>query len=446
MASSSISGLASGLDTAAIIDQLMRLEASSQASLKSRQTTTQSVISALRQLNTDTTLIASSAGRLAKAETWQTLHGTATGTGVSVAVTSSATPSTFSFTVDRLAATHQLGFAEATGLDDVVAGSTVKITHGSTVTEIDTGTGSLRDVVAAINAKTEDTGVRATAIKVADGSYRLVAESTQTGAASAFTLTDGDGAALLGGATVRAGQDAQISLGLGITATSSTNTFTDLTPGVTVTLDPSTAIGSSSTVTVAQSSAAVVSSVSALVDQINALLTKIDNQTAGKTSTTSAGVLAGDATARTLRGQLLETVFGDGTSSLAAYGIQTDRFGKLVFDAEKFKAAHAADPAGVAAKFTAGATPEERGWAARVETVAKLATDAYTGTITTAITGHTTTVDRLEKSIEGWDVRLEMRRKTLERQYTALETALASLQSQSSWLAGQIANLPTYSS
>jgi flagellar hook-associated protein 2 len=39
-----------------------------------------------------------------------------------------------------------------------------------------------------------------------------------------------------------------------------------------------------------------------------------------------------------------------------------------------------------------------------------------------------------------------MRRSTLERTYTALETALNSLQSQGNWLAGQISSLPTYSS
>ena len=38
----------------------------------------------------------------------------------------------------------------------------------------------------------------------------------------------------------------------------------------------------------------------------------------------------------------------------------------------------------------------------------------------------------------------ELRRTTLERQYTALETALSSMQSQSSWLSSQISSLPSY--
>ena len=41
-------------------------------------------------------------------------------------------------------------------------------------------------------------------------------------------------------------------------------------------------------------------------------------------------------------------------------------------------------------------------------------------------------------------LRLDMKRKTLQAQFTAMETALSSLKNQSTWLAGQINSLPTY--
>ena len=44
--------------------------------------------------------------------------------------------------------------------------------------DLATGGGTLAELVAAINASTKDTGVTATAVKVADGSYRLLAQST----------------------------------------------------------------------------------------------------------------------------------------------------------------------------------------------------------------------------------------------------------------------------
>jgi flagellar hook-associated protein 2 len=446
MATSSISGLASGLDTASIIDQLMQLETVPQDKLKTSQDKENSVLSALRALNTDTALLASKAATLSKASTWHTLQGTSTGSGVSVAVTDKASAASFSLTVDRLATTHQLGFNTGAALTDVVAGSQVKITGSDGVAHsISVGGGSLQEVVTAINGSTETTGVKATAVKVADGSYRLIAESTKTGAASAFTLTEDDGTDLLGGAAVRTGTDAQINLGLGITATSATNTFTDIVPGVSIALDPNTTVGTTSNVTVKQNSSGIASALGSFVDQINSLLTKLDAQTAVKKETTAAGVLVGDPTARALRDQLLNTVFGDSTTSMATYGVQTDRYGKLVFDSATFEKAYAADPAGTAAKFTTGATTAQDGWAARVSSVTKGASDSLEGTFASAINGHTTTVTRLQKSIEDWDTRLELRRTSLERQYTALETALSSLQSQSSWLASQISSLPTYS-
>jgi flagellar hook-associated protein 2 len=245
-----------------------------------------------------------------------------------------------------------------------------------------------------------------------------------------------------------AGQDAKISIGgLGATATSKTNTFADVSPGVSVTLASSAKAGDTSTVTVAQDSSGAKSSVQGLVDQLNALLTKIDGLTAPATSTAKAGALSGDPTARSLRSALINTVFGvDGQTSMAGLGIQTDRYGKLVFDQAAFDKAYAADPAAVAAQFTKGATTATDGWAARLQAVAGGASDAKTGTITAAITGQQTSIDRLDTDITDWDNRLALRREGLTRQFTALETALSTMKSQGNWLSSQLATLPTSSS
>ena len=118
---------------------------------------------------------------------------------------------------------------------------------------------------------------------------------------------------------------------------------------------------------------------------------------------------------------------------IADIGIETDRYGKLVFNEEKFAEAYAADAAAVTEKLS-GAT----GLAARIEKVANAASDKYEGSITTSITSRTTGIDRLNDSIEAWDQRLELRRASLTRQFTALETALSQMNSQSSWLSGQV--------
>ncbi|GAA1528735.1 flagellar filament capping protein FliD [Nocardioides humi] len=432
---SSIGGLASGLDTATIVNQLMTLEAVSQTKLKSQVTTEQGKVTALQKLNTALQSLATAAKAMAvpATSTWSSLTATSSNTGVSIAATSAATPGAFTVTVGQTALTHQLAYADAHSRSDVVTGATSSVVlkrAGEPDLQIDTANGTLEELAAAINGA--DAGVRATLVRTGSAGgtdqYRLLVESSATGAAQAFELTDSSGAALLGDATVRAGRDASIDIG-GITATSASNTFADVVPGVTITLGA--AATGSADVTVARDAEAQSAAVKGFVDQLNAVLTQISTLTANGAE--AKGTLAGDSTLRRVAGALQDAVFPPEGTSMARFGIQVDRYGKVTFDAEVFASSYAADPVATAAAFT-GAD----GFAARVQKVADAASDKYDGTVTNAITSHTSTITRLNASIAAWDDRLELRRATLERQYTALETALSQLNSQSSWLTSQL--------
>ena len=83
--------------------------------------------------------------------------------------------------------------------------------------------------------------------------------------------------------------------------------------------------------------------------------------------------------------------------------------------------------------------------AATLERLGKTFSNSLDGTITLAIKSRQSGIKGMEDDIADWDVRLAARQTTLQRQYTALETALGKLQSQSSWLAGQIGSLPSMS-
>ncbi|QBR92364.1 flagellar filament capping protein FliD [Nocardioides euryhalodurans] len=436
----SISGLASGLDTATIIDQLMQLEAVPQARLRSRVSSEQLVVNALQTLNAKVASLTTKAADLAKASAWSPVTATSSNTGVSIATSSAAGPVSFSVRVDRTSASHRLELTDAAALDEAGSvPSTVRLDRLDGTTSLDLTTdGTLQGLVDAINAPANATGLHATTVKVGEGSYRLLVESTSTGAASDFTLADaGDGSPVLGGATVRAGRDAQITLGDSIVVTSASNTFTDVVTGVSLTL-AADATGTSE-IAVRRDTNALTSQVQGMVDAVNNVLADIDSLTGYNATTKASGLLAGDTNARSLRSALLETVFPADGSSLAGLGVQTDRTGKLVFDATTFKEAYAADPAGAQARFT---TTEE-GFASRLHAVAKGASDKIDGTLTTAVTGRNDAIRRLNDSIDAWDQRLELRRSSLTRQFTALETALSQMSSQSSWLAGQINSLPS---
>ncbi|MBM7516391.1 flagellar filament capping protein FliD [Nocardioides nitrophenolicus] len=442
MATASIGGLASGLDTATIISQLMSLEAVPQGKLKTQLATEQTRLSSYQQLNARLATLGGTAGSLASTSTttgtWSALKATSSNTAVSVTATNSAQPSAFTVTVGQTALSHQLAFTDAHAKGDVVTGSGTDVVlkrSGQADLTISTAGGTLEQVATAINAA--DKGVRATLVKVGStggtDQFRLLVESTATGDASAFELTAADGSALLGGTTVRAGRDASITIG-GITATSATNTFTDVTPGVTITLG-SNATGSSD-IAVTRDAATRSAAVTSMVNDINGMLEAIATATAHNADATKAGVLSGDSTLRAVSSSLATAIYPEDGTSLATYGIQLDRYGKLTFDEAKFAAAYAADPDAVTAAITG-----KDGFAGRVQAVAVSASDKITGTVTNAVNGRTAAISRLNKSIEAWDDRLALRRTSLERQFTALETAMSQMQSQSNWLASQLSAL-----
>jgi flagellar hook-associated protein 2 len=83
------------------------------------------------------------------------------------------------------------------------------------------------------------------------------------------------------------------------------------------------------------------------------------------------------------------------------------------------------------------------GAAQRLNMVASAAVAFGSGSITTAISGKQSLIHDLDSQITDWDDRLAARGALLKTQYANLETALGKLKDQSSWLAGQLASLPT---
>lgn len=443
MATASISGLASGLDTSSIISQLMKLEATTQTKLKSRATTEQTAVTALQGINTKLATLATSAKDIASpapgsTSPWNALSATSSSSAITVTASSSASATGFTVTVEQLAAKARVGFLGSASLSAPgTVPTSLEIERGGVVVPLTTD-GTLGGVVSALNDGR--TGLRATAVKVGTDSYRLVVESATTGADQGFTLRTTDGTDLLGGedpALARAGADARISLS-GVVVTSSTNTFSGVVAGVDITVGASAVIGQPADITIAKDATSRSASAKSLVDSVNAILTQIGTQTTANTDAAKRGPLAGDSTLTFLTDQLVGTIYPGGTGSMAQYGVQVDRYGKLVFDEKKFAAAYAKDPAAVSAAF-AGPT----GFASRVQKAAEAASDKYKGYVTSAVNGRNDSIKRLTDSIADWDDRLALREATLQRQYTSLETALSNMQGQSSWLASQIASLPS---
>lgn len=443
-----IGGLASGLDTTSIINQLIQLDSQTQTTLKNRVSTEQTSVSALQALNTAIAGLATKAQDLAGgfgATGWTPLISTSTLDSVTATPSAGSTGSTagsVTFTVDQLATAHAVRFVSTAASSDVVTGSatTVLLTTSTGTATLDSGDGTLSGLVRVLNAS--GTGVTASTVRLDDGTLRLSLTSTTTGAASPFTLTAADGSAILGGATVTTqGLDAAVTVG-GDTIHSSTNTFTGLLGGIDVTLGAGTTVGATATVATTRDSAAITKSVQALVDGLNSALDLVGRDTAYDSTKKTAGPLSNEPSVRALRNALANTLWPSDGTTMASVGIQVDRTGHFVFDATAFGEAFARDPVATAAMFTTGSN----GFAARVQAVAKSASDPYQGTLTNAVTSHTSSIKVLQDQISSWDDRLAMRRQTLTAQFSALETAMSRMQAQSSWLTSQLASLPTMNS
>jgi len=76
--------------------------------------------------------------------------------------------------------------------------------------------------------------------------------------------------------------------------------------------------------------------------------------------------------------------------------------------------------------------------------VATEASSPASGYLTTRITDEKDSAAGYVKQITAFEDKMTLRQDALKRQYAALEVMLGNLQTQSQWLAGQLAALPTY--
>jgi flagellar hook-associated protein 2 len=444
MTNFAVDGIVSGMNTTQIVSQLMQLEAMPQTALKNKVTTQQSALSAYQSVNTRLAAMKTAGeviggvkiGDLLKPATaWQSLGVTSSSTTVTAAATTAATSGSMTFDVTAIAKAHSRRSDEVTGLGTSIATTAgISITVGTNpAVNIALTDTSLSGVVSAINAN-KDLGVTAAAVQVSDGVYRLQLTSAKSGLANAFTISG----LSIGEAVVTEGADAKVRVGgatnpNGYDVVSSSNTFTGVLPGVTFTVS---AEATGVTLTSARDTKAIADKMQAMVDSVNFAISDIDRVTAySATDISKSAPLAGNATLRQIDGRISSTVNQPTAAgkSMSTIGVQLDRTGKLTFDKAKFLEALEKDPAVV--QQAAGELAQ------RVTKVATDATAPSVGLITTAIDGHNSTIKNLNDRISAWDSRLEARRLSIQRQFTAMETALGKMRSQSSWLSGQLGSM-----
>ena len=445
-----LTGLASGLDTEAIISQLMAVERNPRVRMDLREGQIETRQSALKDISTRLKNLKTAAADLRSISVWadtQTVESS-DATKLSARRLSGAGPGGYSIEVTQLARAEQRTYTftpNASASSITIDGVQVDLAANAT----------LDDAVAAINGKSDSP------VYAVNVSGQLVLSSKTTGVAEGFAAS---GSTIVEDAPkAKVGLDASYKVDGGAVQTSGSNTVTGAIPGVELTFK---ALGTAS-VTVgapAPDKAAIKDKVKKFVEQYNSTVDfirgKLEEARDPRATTSSAankGVLRNDSmlngVLRELR-QSLSEAFGGGPTSvdeLAEIGItsgaatgsgtvsQTAIDGKLVLDESKLDAKLSSNLLDV--RRMLGAVTGVDGFAQRFEGII----DPYTaagGQIDDRLDAANSELDRLKDSMDRLDTRLEQREKRLRAQFAALETLLAQSQSQGQWLGGQLAALP----
>jgi len=347
----SIGGLISGIDTNTMLDQLYEVAQAPIRRLESRKEGLNQKSAAWSQFEALALTFRGLAVQLAT-PTGFGLHSATVSEAdlASASVGSSATPGTYTFTVQALAQTHQLvaqGYADT---DETSVGTgTVSIAVGGgedvVVDVADLTLGELRDAINGAEA-----GVRASIIDDGRGTspYRLVLTSGTSGLDGEMAVTvDLAGGTAPGFSEMEAAQDAQIQLGSGagaVTVSSGSNTISGAIEGVTLNLlavDAATPV----TLTVARDTAAVQSRIEEFVAAYNTAVGFFAGQFDFDPDTGWAGVLFGDYRLEGLQHDLARSV-GNAVvgatgefASLSEIGIRVQANGTLMVESSTLASA-----------------------------------------------------------------------------------------------------------
>ncbi|MGN6609630.1 MAG: flagellar filament capping protein FliD [Jatrophihabitans sp.] len=428
-----VSGLlgSNTIDTTTLVSQLVQAAAVPQTQLKTQLSQEQSVLSAYQSINSKVTAVQTAAQAMLDPATWNATAAVSNNTAVVASSTSGAQVGTTTFDVTALASSQTVTVAASNGA--MVSSSTVPMTVTTSSGTYDVPLSSSDTpaaIAAAINASAH--GVHASVIKTSTGDI-LQITSTGTGVSNgSFKLGVGrkaDGTAddsvnpfASTPQVLTPAADASITVGDptkgGYTVTSSTNTFTDAIPGVTFSV---AALATGVKVSVSSDPSSISDKVKSLVDAVNAARTEIGNDSG------QGGVLQSRYEVSSLSQALGSAVSSlPGKISLKSFGIDMDKNGVLSFDPSAFSSAYAASPANTQSAITAFATS--------LNATATAAVAPTTGTITSSIAAAATHSKSLSDQIDSWSTRLSDLQSRLQTKYAAMNTALAKLQSQQTYL------------
>ena len=448
MASIPVGGLATGLDTNGLVEQILAVERQSITLLQTKRVKSQAQSAAFLDLNSRILTLKTRADSVRDAATFFARSVTSSAATVATATAGpGGSQGAYTLTVTALArgSIAVAGTTLASLTDHVAAAAgTVQFKLGTTGTVVEVAvdaTTTLDGLTRAINDK--NSGVRASVVNTGTSAlpaWEITLASNGTGASNDITILTDD--TTLDIASSQTALDAAFSLsGLG-DFTRATNTFSDVLDGVTITLKAGTG---TTDLVVDLDKAATQSRVQGLLDAYNDVVKAIDGQAAAAVGTdgkVKTGAFTGDAATRQIRRSLSATIaqqFEGAFRGLAAIGVTTQKDGTLTLDAAKFQEAINADAPGVR-QLVAGAGTGD-GIADLLSKAAVAATRSTSGVIAIRQGAITAAMASAQKDIDRAQARLEVTERGLRVRFASLESIVSRLTAKGSALQGQLDSL-----
>ena len=472
----SLTGLASGLDTAQMVSDLMKIERIPYNNLEAKKTNLRSEQTIFRNINTAFRSLETALNNLKLGPDWKQMSGASSNTSaVGVTTKGNAPAGKYQINVVQLAQknTLQLKFDhlfDASGnlKSDIKIGNLI-VTNSDLSGDINSDPPEdiikekMEKLASLIDSKSSEAGVSAATLNIAatGSDFRLILTSKETGDESLITMSAGSidltkATDVINNKTNTNTLNAIVQFN-GVELQRSTNTIDDdLIKGATLTL---TGTGVS-TVTVDRDTDAIVKKVQEFVKAYNNLISMVKENLAKPTDDSKMNPLQGDALLKRIDSELYN-IFNSGVkntgdskaSFMEQLGLSIDKgvtsaslmTGKITFDEATFKNALADDPDKVIGVFTNG-KPEATethttGIITQLSEIINNYASSASGLITNKITGYDSEIKFVDDRMERMSLRLEMHEMRLKQQFSTMETMLSTLQSEQKWLTQQFESL-----
>ena len=457
-------GLASGLDTNAIIATLLDLQARPIRTLQGQRTQEQSRLSLIgafeglvKTLQDKVSALSSSTGSFFAHSVTPSNEGVA-----SFTITGSPPTGSHTLEVLELASadryTFENGFADPDAQTIGPGGINFDYDGVNYITLVQT-TSSLNEVAAAINTQT-DGEVSASVVNTGtEGTpnYQLVLTGKDTGADFAIENIVEVGLGFGASESLTTASNAKVVVD-GLEVERSTNVFADVLPGLSFTAQALTPAGEPISVGVEVDVSGSESKLQGFVDAYNGVIDFINKQNTYSEEAGTGGDLFGDSLLRSVRSSIqgalfdvdLATVVADttGYSTLGLVGFDLDAEGRLTIDSDKLEQKLTADPDALENLFLQDTTNDNTDGvlikldAALNNLLKGNTTNAGTSSAFSVASPFdnrrdtlSTLIDSIDDQIQRLEDSLEREEETLIRRFANLESILSGLNSQSAFLA-----------